>query len=374
MKALLVARKSLIEALRELQLITLEFLLPIVFLGITAASYNQALQVTYNILINKPESSQSELVDIWQAAQYTNGRPIFNIGYIDNTQSAEAALKDKSAVIFVTLNGQSDIPDLHLRGDALNMQYYRASAILGSMARRYYDQKSGQSELFQLDEQSLSHRSASLAGIKGPQTTFDLYAPGIIVFAILMLIPQTAMLVSREIRWKTLRRLRLTQLSAFDLLAGISLSQFIMAFFQVLVVFIAASWMGFHNQGSFWLAVLVGMTLSFSAIGMGLLVAGFIENDSQAANVGATISMLQVFLSGAFYQLPPMTMFTLAGHQIDVFDIFPATHSFLALQQVLTYGDGLPQIAFRLGASILLSLLYFGIGVVIFQKRQMANE
>lgn len=373
MKALLVARKSLIEVLRELQLLALELLLPLIFLGITAASYNTPLQVTYPIFVNDPDHSQIALVNTWQSAQYTSGRSIFDVAYVDDPQSAEAALKDKSAVIFVTITEQAGIPDLNFRGDALNMQYYRASAILGSLARRYFDQESERPELFKLNEESLNAHAASTISISGPQTTFDLYAPGMIVFAILMLIPQTAMLVSREIRWKTLRRLRLTRLTALDLLGGVSLSQWVVAFIQVLVIFWAAGWMGFHNQGSFWLALLVGMILSFSAIGMGLLVAGFVENDSQAANVGATVSMLQVFLSGAFYQLPPMTLFTLAGHQIDLFDIFPATHSFMALQQVLTYGDSLPQIAFRLAASLLLSGLFFVVGVVIFQKRQMAE-
>ena len=81
--------------------------------------------------------------------------------------------------------------------------------------------------------------------------------------------------------------------------------------------------------------------------------------------------MIQVFLSGSFYQFPSLTVFTLAGHQIDLFDIFPATHGFLALQQVLSYGVGLKEIGFRLGATLVLSILYFVIGVVIFQRLQM---
>ncbi|MBN1536762.1 MAG: ABC transporter permease [Anaerolineales bacterium] len=373
MKILFVARKSLIEVLREIQLLALELLLPIVFLGITAATYNSSLQVTYSILVNDPQNKQSELIDIWQAAQYSNGRPIFKIKFVDDAQSAEDALKEKRAVIWVTINNQSGIPDLNMRGDALNMSYYRASALLNSLARRYFDRESGRPELFKLKEESLKAHTASPDKINGPQTMYDLYAPGMIVLAILMLIPQTAMLVSREIRWKTLRRLRLTRLSSFDLLMGISLSQLVVAFIQVLVIFLAAVWMGFHNQGSFWLALLVGMVLSFSSIGMGFLVACFVENDSQAANVGATITMLQVFLSGAFYQLPPMTMFRLAGHQIDIFDIFPATHSFLALQQVLTFGNSLSHITFRLLAALIISGIYFGVGVMIFQKKQMAT-
>lgn len=370
MKILLVARKCLIEVLRELQLLALELLLPIVFLGITAASYNVPLQVAYPILVNDLIHHHAELIDSWQKAQYASGQPIFDIRFVENAQTAESALKDKSAALFVTITKQSGVPDLNFRGDALNMQYYRASVILARLARQYQDKKESRPELFKLTEVGLN----AAQGTGTAQTTFDLYAPGMIVFAILMIIPQTAMLVSREIRWKTLRRLRLTRISAFDLLSGISLSQFIVAFVQVLVIFLAAIWMGFNNQGSFWLALLVGMTLAISAIGMGFLTACFIENDSQAANVGATVTMVQVFLSGAFYQLPPLTIFNLAGHAIDVFDIFPATHSFLALQQVLTFGNSLPQVAFRLTASLLLSICYFTLGVVIFQKKNMGEN
>jgi len=139
-------------------------------------------------------------------------------------------------------------------------------------------------------------------------------------------------------------------------------------------IFLAALAMGFNNQGSLVLAVLVGLVVSFSAIGQGLVVACFVENDSQAANVGSTLTMLQVFVSGSFYQLPPLTLFTLAGHQIDLFDVFPATHGFMALQQVLTYGAGLGEIGFRLGATLLLSALYFAAGVVIFQRLQMRDR
>jgi ABC-2 type transport system permease protein len=69
-----------------------------------------------------------------------------------------------------------------------------------------------------------------------------------------------------------------------------------------------------------------------------------------------------------------LTLFTLFGHQIDLFDLFPATHGFRALQQVLTYGAGPREIAFRLGATVLLSVLYFLAGVIIFQRRQMRDN
>ena len=107
--------------------------------------------------------------------------------------------------------------------------------------------------------------------------------------------------------WGTLRRLRLTRLGAGDLLGGISLSQMAVAVVQVILVFGVALALGFN----------------------------------------------------------------LAGHQIGIFDVFPATHGFLALQQMLTYGAGLREIAFRLGVTVALSLLYFALGVFAFRHLKL---
>jgi ABC-2 type transport system permease protein len=256
--------------------------------------------------------------------------------------------------------------NMTIKGDALYMRFHRAGIILESVAMRHADRIAGRPEILQIVEEPLGDTS--------PHTEFDVYTPGMIIFALLLIVPQTAMLVARELRWNTLRRLRLTPMRAWDLLGGISIAQMVVAVFQVVVVFVSALLMGFHNQGSPLIAIVVGLAVSFSAIGQGLLVACFVENDSQAINVGSVVTMIQVWFSGSFYQLPPTTVLTLAGHQIDLFDVFPATHGFLALQQVLSYGAGFNEIAFRLGATLILSLVYLSIGVVIFQRLQMKDK
>ena len=81
--------------------------------------------------------------------------------------------------------------------------------------------------------------------------------------------------------------------------------------------------------------------------------------------------MLVVFLSGSFYRLPSVTVFSLAGHEIDLFDVLPATHGFLALQNVLSYGASLSDVTFRLAMTVGLSVVYFAAGVAVFQRRQM---
>ena len=365
MKLFLIARKSLVEIIREVQLLVLTIALPLVFLVITYLTYNAELIKTHKVWLYTGSTQSEEIVQVLENVHYASGKPVFKITPTTNLNLANQTLKNGEISALVQLEDDPTGKKITatIQGDALSNDFYQASTNLENTLRNFAGEAAGRVQIVSVTEEPL--------GENGPQSEFDLYAPGMITFGLLMIIPQTAMLVSREVRWKTLNRIRLTRVSAWDLLGGISLAQMLIAAAQVVIVLLAALAMGFNNQGSLGLAILVGLAISASAIGQGLLVACFSQDDSQAANVGSTFSMIQVFLSGSFYQLPPLTVFTLAGHQIDVFDIFPATHGFRALQQVLTYGDGLPEIAFRLTATLVLSLVYFGIGVVVFRQTKM---
>jgi ABC-2 type transport system permease protein len=367
MKALIVARKSLLEMLRELQLLGLVVLFPLAFLVITAVSYSDPFLVTHPVWVISPDPDNAGLVTALENQQYANGQPIFDVTLITDRAAAEEPLKEQTLAALVIIESDANgALSVTLRGDALYMPFYKAGTILGRVIQEYADNAAGLPRIVRIVEEPLSAAS--------PQNWFDWYVPGNTIFALILIIPQTAMLVAREIRWNTLRRLRITRLRAWELLAGISLAQMVVAVFQVVIMFVAALALGFQSQGSLLLAIVVGLAICFSAIGQGLIVACFVENDSQAANLGATVGMFQVFLSGSMYPLPPLTMFTLAGHEIGLFDVFPASHGFLALQQVINYGMGLREIGFRLGMTLFLSALYFAVGVVIFQRRQMQSQ
>lgn len=371
MKVLLVAWKSLVEMCREIQLLALTVALPLVFLVITALTYNNDLLNTYRVVIRDPHEQAGIYRVAIESLVYPDGRAVFEVtphSLVDQGVSDADLLQTHKATVVVTFRswGEGALDRVTIYGDALSTRFYRASSLLENMLIETAAKTVGYPPAVVFLDQSLAAQE--------PETEFDLYTPGMITFGLLMIIPQTAMLVGREVRWRTLQRLSLTGLSARELLGGISLAQMVVAALQVVIVVVAAVWMGFNQRGALALAILVGLALSFSAIGQGLLVACFVQDDSQAANLGSTFAMVQVFLSGSFYQLPPLTVFSMAGHQMDAFDIFPATHGFRALQQVLSYGDGWQEIAFRLGATLVLSGLYFLVGVVVFWRLKMKGD
>lgn len=365
MKILAVTRKYLIELGREPLILGLTILTPLVFLLIYALAYNAPALVTHPLLVFDPQALGQELVQVLQAERYPDGRPVFQVSHTQDLNAAELALKNQEATLLVRVAGNPAQPVITLRGDALNLRFIQGSARLQTIVQRYQDERAGRAPVVQFIEQPVQAGRSALR----PLTDFEAYAPGVMIFAILMLIPQTAMLLAREVRWKTIQRLSLSRLSVAELLAGVCLAQMVVAMLQVVLLFTSGYLLGLRS-GSLLLSLVIGLVLSFSAIGLGLITACFVSNDSQAVNVGSVVTMLQVFLSGSFFAIPSPALFHLAGHEIGLFDIFPATHGMLALQPVVLYGAGWEEIRFRVLAALLLSILYFFAGIWIFQHLQ----
>ena len=363
-KILLVARKNLLEIMREPVLLGFTLLMPAFFMVINYIGYGASPKTaTYPIWIMQNTPQADALVARLRAERYADGRPAYDLIFTRDHAAAEAALVEKrAAALLVFDEDTSGQVFVTMRGDALNMAFTRASVQIEAALVPLLEDAQGKPRLLVVSMQPL--------GLARPLSDFDAYTPGMMVFALLMLIPQTAMLVARELRLGTLRRLQLTLLKPAELLAGVSLAQMFFAVIQVLLMLVTALLFGFHNRGSLSLALGIGLVLSFSSIGMGLVVACFVRNDTDALNTGSVASMLQVFMSGAFFPMTVPAVFTLLGHQISPFDFLPATHGMLALQQVLTGGAGLEKVVFRLAAATLLSVLYFLLGVWIFTRRQ----
>lgn len=217
----------------------------------------------------------------------------------------------------------------------------------------------------------LNSKVEPIAGTKD-FTTFDFLAPGMIVFAILLLSTTVASSLTREVEYGTLARLKLSKMRGFDLLFGGMIPWSIIAAIQVLILFLVAVFMGFHWQGglnSILLAIMVGIIGGVASISLGMIIAAFAQNDRQAANLGTLITIPMSFLVGAFFQLPNVEFW---GHNYN--EILPWTHTLDALRSTLIFGGGWDAISYQVYASIFLTVILFIIGLILFSKNRLSAE
>jgi len=83
------------------------------------------------------------------------------------------------------------------------------------------------------------------------------------------------------------------------------------------------------------------------------------------------VLFLMMFFTGTFMPVPGGELFTLGDHIFRIYDVLPPTHAVVALNKVLTLGEGLSAIQFELAALLALSVLYFAGGVWLFQRTHL---
>jgi len=272
---------------------------------------------------------------------------------VDFSETVLAASRgDEAATSAITLVGDLTNP------------YYAVGAIMASSAIDGYVQHvSGETPLLTIEEIAL--------GGSGGRSEFDLYVPGMLIISVVMLVFTVSMTITYEVEAGTMRRLQLTRMTTVDLLTGISLSTILLGIVAVLLTFLVAMSLGFESQGPIWAAMLVGAITAIAVVGVGLIVAAFSKTVSQAFIIANFPLIFFMFFSGAVYPLPRIRLFEVAGRVISLYDVIPSTHAVVALNKILTLGSGLMGVLYELVALVVLSALYFAIGIWLFHKRHM---
>lgn len=389
-KALYVARKTLRELWREPMLLGLMLAFPIMILGFYYIAFSQTDEGLAKHLkvwvINQDTGATSvegepwragdQLIDLMRGIKF-QGAPIFDLSEMTDRHAAEISLREHKIALLLTIPpdfsqtladasaGRSTSPALiSLVGDPNSHHFAFAHNLIDELVRQFTDYAIGwQDPSLIIDYQSVSGSDTI--------SDFEFGVPGMIVFGLMLLVMSTAQILVRENVNGTLRRLRLTRLRAGDLLLGVALAQMAIAVVKVPVIFGAAVAMGFKGHGSLLLAMGIGLLLSLSTVGLGLITACFARNDSEAANLGATVGVLMVLLSGTMYPMPEATLITLGGRAIQLYDLLPPTHAAEAMRQILIKGKGLEAIGYELAALSVLSGLFLAIGAGLYQRLQL---
>lgn len=278
-------------------------------------------------------------------------------------------------------NSSNDIVKVNIRGDGSSMGFGMSQAVLVKILGEYQDnlaaniqnQASGASseplKLFEEDVDSVSGTESF--------SQFDFLAPGMMVFAILLLATTVAASLTREVEKGTLARLKLSKMRSFDMLFGALVPWSIVAAIQVLILLSIAIFMGFNWQGglnSIFLAMFIGVIGGIGSIALGMIIASFAKNDQQASNLGILIVVPTSFMVGAFFQLPQVIIGEVMGRSFQIYDLLPWTHTLDALRAVLIFGEGWNAIAYDVIWSAVLTAIIFIIGIGLFSRFRLSAE
>ncbi len=314
-----------------------------------------------------------------QAVTYPDGRPLLKIVTVPDRAAAEPLLRDRKVTAFIQIpvdfsrtiramqTGDRSVTTNVIFGGDLSNTYYLIGANMGLTTLETYVQKAtGQKPLVNYIEQPMRGSAT--------RSEFETYVPGTLIFSIVLLIFLAAMTVAREIENGALRRLQLTPMTSFDLLGGISAALLLVGAAASALSFLVALALGFHSQGPIWIAILVSVIASLSVIGLGLVVASLTRSVSQAFVVANFPLAMMMFFSGIIFPMPPVKLFSIAGRSISPYDILPPTHAVAALNKILTLGAGLGEVVYELTALVVLSVLYFAIGVWLFRRMHLQSR
>jgi ABC-2 type transport system permease protein len=314
-----------------------------------------------------------------QAMAYKSGNPLLKISLVDDQAHAETLVRDRQAALLLILpedfsatlaayraGDTSAATQVTLRGDMTNPAYTIAAVLALTAVDNYANTVTHAPRPVVLNEAPL--------GASSSRSEFENYIPGLLVMAVILMVFQAAMMPARDIESGALRRLRLTPITSFEYLGGLSIWLALIATLSVILTFAVAVALGFRSQGPLWVAVLVDLLAALSIIGIGLIVACLSKTVAQAFVIANFPLGVLMFLSGAAFPLPRPVLFTLFGHGLSYADFLPPTYAVIALNKIFTLGAGASEVAFELVALALLTALYVGFAVWLFQRTQMRRR
>lgn len=383
LKAFSIARKTLWEAWREPKLFGLLLVFPALLILIYYIAFGQSnqgiAQVLKVLILNQDTGSAgAQFVEAIHSYEF-DGKPVFTTAVITDRGEAEATLKERKAALLLVIPpnfsqamrpqeaaGSKAAPAaLGMVGDTTSDNYVFASSFLTSLADAFAKQQIGWRKP---DTISMDFVSGT-----GTLSDFQFGVPGVLVFGVMFYAISSATVLVREDTGGTLRRLKLTRANAADLLIGITMAHMVLSAVQIPIAFVTALAFGFKSPGSLPLAIGIGMVLSLTATGLGLIAACFTRSEASAANLGTVLMMPLVFLSGAMFPMPAVPLFSIGERVISLYDIMPSTQAGTALRRVLIYGDTPDAISFELVTLTILSVLYLAAGIVFYQRRRLTT-
>lgn len=208
-------------------------------------------------------------------------------------------------------------------------------------------------------------------GSSGSMSDFQMMVPGLLIVSLIMLMFTASIAFVSEVENKTIIRLKLSKLTTLQFLAGNTIVQLMVGVFSVILTLIIALMLGYNYSGSLFIMVLVAGLTSLSIIAFSLIIAAVTKTAGEVLVVGNFPMFLFMFFTGAAFPLKSEPWFTVAGYPVSLQGLMTPTHAISALNKTLTMDMGFGSIIPEITAILILTVIYFIIGAIIFKRRHL---
>lgn len=370
-----IIKRSIQEQLRSPVVIILSLITAPLFVMLYAVFFPAETQ-SYDIMFLNKDSETADLFDYMTRWSPNDEAPILNLQKVGSKDEGIKRIKDGNGELLLIipesfsdslLDVQSGrkkqaIP-FELIGDLSDQTYSVAVIMAYSAIESYVSETTGITPPLTLTEEPL--------GMSGKLNELDYYIPGLLIFSLIILIFQISMNLSRLVECGLLKRLRLTNATAFKILTGYSASIIIFGIAAFYLTLGAAFLFGSTLSGN-W--ILTGLTVLLTALaitGAGMIVSAFSPTVSGAFIVANFPLMLFMFFSGAMFPMKKVEIFTIGEKVVGLFDFLPTTHAVNALHEILVMKGGIKDILYEIVLLLLLTAMYIILGVRLYYKRHM---
>lgn len=392
MKAIAVFRKTLREVRRDRIMLALTIVFAPFFVFIYYVAFPDAIATQALAVVNddrgtirpgtSPLHAGDDLITSIAAVRTAKGKALVKVIVVDSKEAGLRQLRnrDASALLILPANlsdtlanwrtaTPADTPDasppptqatLQVTGDLTNPSYVVTAVLAQSAIDAYVRDTTGHDSPLTFTEEAL--------GGSAIRSDFDVYVAGLLVFSIIMLVFLTAMTIARDTETGSMRRLRLSRMTAVDYLTGTSAVLVLVAVASVLATFATAAALGFTSQGPLWVAIVIVIVTALAVIGIGMMTGACARTVNRAFVLANFPFGLLAFLSGTVYPMPKTVLFHLADQPIGAFDLLPTTHAVNGLNKVFTAGTGLGDVTYELTALAALTMLYFAAGALLLRR------
>lgn len=300
----------------------------------------------------------------------------FTVNEVTNRTDGIESLKNKKVdalIIIDTLFSQSlqkrkladanSLVNIEFIGDLSNTNYLISAVWANEIVTEYALQTTNNKRIINIKETAI--------GASATASSFDMIVPGILIVSLIMLMFTASIAFVSEVENKTIMRLKLSKLNVFQFLTGISSVQLLVGVVSVLLTLITAIMLGFKYEGSLMIMILVASLTSLSIIAFSLIIAAITKTANEVLVVGNFPMFLFMFFTGAAFPLKSKALFTIAGYPINIQGLMTPTHAISALNKTLIMNMDISSIIPEINSIIVLTLVYFLIGGIIFKQRHL---